>query len=133
MEEPISEQAANAVPAAVTISEAIGNKPAEHTRRKLDNTNFTVQDFEKAVEIMKGLHSKEEATEVIEAVGELEDKRMGHWLVKTFVLALIGFILLIIGTVGYATVTGTDISVPDYIATALSAIKDIALAIMETK
>lgn len=134
MSDTINAPATNAVPAVVAISEAIGNKPTEYTRRKLDTTAFTVSDFEKAVEIMKGLQAKEEtAVETIEAVGELEDKRLGHWLVKVVVSATIGFITIVVSTVGYATVTGADVSIPDYLVNAFSAVKDIAIAILDTK
>ena len=124
----------NVAAAAAAITEALDNKSPEHVRRKSDGVNYSMSDFEKAVEVLKELHTKEHLdAETIEAVGELEDKRLGHWLVKAAVFSIAAVAVLFVMAVGWSIITGNPILLPDYVTGALKAIEDVVFAIFETK
>jgi flagellar biosynthesis/type III secretory pathway M-ring protein FliF/YscJ len=133
----------NVAAAAVAISEAITNKPPEHSRRKTDGVAYTINDFERAVAVMKEEADKaaQEATqgnlfpdaETIEAIGELEDKRLTHWFIKAVGGAILFLMGMLIVAVIYSTVTGSDVIIPEFLTSSLGSIKEIVLAILETK
>ena len=118
-------------------------------RRKTDHLEFSVSDLEQAVHglIERRKNKKVETpvetaeveednlpdAEIIEAVGELEDKRLGHWLIRITVYTALACMAIVFATVGYATVTHTDISVPSYVEDTFITIKDVLFAILDIK
>ena len=119
------------------LQQAISNKPAEFGRRKSDIASYSIDDFDKAVQVLKKIDEKSStdipSAETIEAVAELEDQRLKTWVVKLLGFSLVFVIFVIFSAVVYSTITGNDIAVPNFVSGTFTTIKDIVTAIIETK